>query len=289
MPQLELNEPEYNKFMESKQDKSDATKKQYRIQYNKLYKLTNKPIAETSEKKLMEIIDGISGNNNKQALLNIAILVRRMEKYSTTKLEDLQQRLKGEINKDIKIKNVELKETLPKYQELVDYTDYLWDKNEWTDYIINYLLLNYQVRNQDLDFDIVKRKKDANDPEKNYMWLQPKKVSYIRNRYKTAQRDGKELGGKKINVIDDPKFIVAMRRVLGCQKYDLECGTFIPNKNAIAYHLQKATYKGIGEGKTFKVIVNHFRDDIDKLKEIANNRGTDIKTVLDFYDIDRKD
>lgn len=286
MSEFEMSE--FEKFMESKSDKSEATKKQYRIQYNKLFKLAGKPIAETSEKKLMDIINDNPNNNNKQALLNIAILVRRMEKYSTTKLEELQKKLKEAINTDVKIKNEELKETLPRYQELVDYTDYLWDKGEWTDYVINYLLLNYQVRNQDLDFDIIKRKKDAADPEKNYMWLSPKKVTYIRTKYKTAQRDGKELGGKKVHTIEDKKFITAIRRVLGCQNSNLECGVFIPNKNAIAYHLQKATYKGIGEGRTFKVIVNHFRDNLDKIKEIANNRVTDINTVLNFYDIDRK-
>ncbi len=42
---------EYQKFMDSIKDKSDSTKKQYRIQYNKLFKLTEKPIGETSEKK----------------------------------------------------------------------------------------------------------------------------------------------------------------------------------------------------------------------------------------------
>ena len=277
---------EYERFMDSIKDKSDATKKQYRIQYNKLFKLTDKPIAETSEKKILDIVNDIDNNNNKQALINIAILIRRMEKLSTTKLEDAREKNKKQLTADVKKKNVELKETLPTYDELIEYMDYLYEKSEWTDFIINYLLINFQVRNQDLDFEIVKRKKDANDPEKNYMWLQPKKLTYIRNKYKTAFKDGKELYGKKINVITDKKMIVAMRRVLGCQNYDLKCGVFIPNKNAIAYHLQKATYKMLGESKYFKIIVNHFRNNLDKLKEISENRGTSITTILSSYDIE---
>ena len=42
---------EYDKFMATVENKSDSTKKQYRLQYNKLFKLTGKPIGETSEKK----------------------------------------------------------------------------------------------------------------------------------------------------------------------------------------------------------------------------------------------
>ena len=277
---------EYEKFMNSISDKSDATKKQYRIQYNKLFKLTDKPIGETSEKKILDIVNDIDNNNNKQALINIAILIRRMEKLSTTKLEDAREKNKKQLTADVKKKNVELKETVPSYDELIEYMDYLYEKSEWTDFIINYLLIYFQVRNQDLDFEIVKRKKDANDPEKNYMWLQPKKLTYIRNKYKTAFKDGKELYGKKINVITDKKMITAMRRVLGCQNYDLKCGVFIPNKNSIAYHLQKATYKMLGEGKYFKIIVNHFRNDLDKIKEISENRGTSVSTILSSYDIE---
>jgi len=276
---------EFEQFMDTIKDKSDATKKQYRIQYNKLFKLTDKPIGETSEAKILEIVTSQTNKNNEQALINIAILIRRLNKLSTKKLEDVREKNKKSITKHTKEKNVELKETLPSYDDLIEYMDYLYEKSQWIDYIINYLLINFQVRNQDLDFEIVKRKKDANDPEKNYMWLSPKKLTYIRNKYKTAFKDGKELYGKKINVITDKKMIVAMRRVLGCQDYELKCGVFIANKNAIAYHLQKATYKNLGEGRYFKIIVNHFRNDIDKLKEISENRGTSITTILQNYDI----
>ena len=148
--------------------------------------------------------------------------------------------------------------------------DYLFEKDEYTDYIINYLLIHLQVRNQDLDFDIIKRKKDANDKNKNYMWLQQNKLTYIRNVYKTAnivKPDGSTTGyGQKVNFITNPKMVLAVKRVHGCQKSDLDCGTFIPNKSSIAYHLQKATYKELGESKYFKIIVNHFRKDLDKLK-----------------------
>ena len=284
---------EYQKFMDSIKEKSDSTKKQYRIQYNKLFKLTEKPIRETSEKKIIEILNEIDNKNNSQALLNIAFLIRKMEGLSVVQLEKRRKQDKNNLIESVKEKNVELKDNLPSYSDIVEYMNYLYDKSEWTDYIINYLLINLQVRNQDLDFTIVSRKKDATDSKTNYMWLQNTKgkATFIRNVYKTATinaPDGTNHGyGQKVNTITEKKFIVALRRVLGCQKSDLDCGTFIPTKSAIAYHLQKATYKQIGEGKYFKIIVNHFRNNIDKLKEISENRGTDLKTILNFYDIEK--
>jgi hypothetical protein len=280
--------------MNSIKEKSDATKKQYRIQYNKLFKLTEKPIGETSEKKIIEILDNIDNKNNSQALLNIAFLIRKGEGLSVAQLEKRRKTDKNKLIDSVKEKNVELKENLPSYSDIVEYMNYLYDKSEWTDFIINYLLINLQVRNQDLDFTIVSRKKDATDNNKNYMWLQNTKgkATFIRNVYKTASinaPDGTNHGyGQKINNITDKKFIVALRRVLGCQKSGLDCGTFIPTKSAIAFHIAKATYKQIGEGKYFKIIVNHFRNNIDKLKEISENRGSDLRTILTSYDIDMK-
>jgi hypothetical protein len=276
-----MNMAEYNKFMKSIENKSTATQKQYRIQYNKLYKLLDKPIAEASEKKILETVIEQENMNNQQAILNIGFLVRKAEGLSVKKLEEYRENLKLKINEQIKKKNVELKETLPSYDDLIQYTEMLWENSEWTDYIINYLLIYYQVRNEDLDFSIVKRKKDANDPEKNYMWLQSGKVTYIRNRYKTDKTYG-----KKVNVITNKQFITAIRRVLGCQDSELKCGVFIPNKNAIAYYIIKATYKQLGETKYFKIVVNHFRKNLEKLKEISENRGTDLMTIYQYYNID---
>ena len=136
-----MNMAEYNKFMKSIENKSTATQKQYRIQYNKLYKLLDKPIAEASEKKILETVIEQENMNNQQAILNIGFLVRKAEGLSVKKLEEYRENLKLKINEQIKKKNVELKETLPSYDDLILYTEMLWENSEWTDYIINYLLI----------------------------------------------------------------------------------------------------------------------------------------------------
>jgi len=96
--------PEYDKFMESVKDKSQATQKQYRIQYNKLYKLLDKPVNETSENKILEIVKEQSNVNNQQALLNIGLVVRKLYGLSVKKLEEFREKLKLKINESIKKK-----------------------------------------------------------------------------------------------------------------------------------------------------------------------------------------
>jgi len=277
--------------MNSLENKSNATKKQYRIQYNKLYKLLDKPIAETSEKKIIELLNTIDNKNNSQALLNIAFIIRKNNGLSVTLLEKKRKDDKDKLIEAVKEKNIELKDTLPSYEDLIEYMDYLYERNEWTDYIINYLLINLQVRNQDLDFKIITRKRDATDSKSNYMWLQAtkNKIVFIRNVYKTAvihSPDGDTGYGQKTNTITDKKFIYALKQVISLQKKGLDDGVFIPNKSSISYYLQKATYKQLGEGKIFKIVVNHFRNDIDKLKELSENRGTSITTLLQSYDVE---
>lgn len=285
---------EFDEFMDSINNKSEATKKQYRNQYRKLLRMTEKPIGDTGEAKMLDILSEIENRNTQNALLNVSLLIRKMKGLGTSKLESLREKNKTKLTESVKAKNVALKENLPSYQDLLDYNQYLYGKNEWIDFIINYLLINVQVRNKDLDFEIVTRKRDADDKEKNYMFLQNNlgKAQYIRNVYKTAKiikPDGKDAGhGQKVNVIKDKQFIHALRRVLDGQKKGLETAVFIPTKSAIAYYIMKATYKQLGEGNYFKIVVNHFRSDPLKLKEISDNRGTNIVNILENYDIENQ-
>ena len=272
---------ELEKLNDSVADKSVNTQKSYKTQYNKLVKLLGKLVSETSEKKLIEVVLEQANNNQRQALINIGILIRRLYSLSSTKLEALREKLKGNLKMDVKEKNAVLQDTLPSYDDIVEYTAHLWEQMEWRDYIINYLLINYQVRNQDLVFDLVNLKRQTKDETKNYMWLSPKKVVYIRNVYKTANKYG-----KKIVTITDPKFLLAVKRVYSCKKRDEPCGIFIPTLSQVGYYIQKASYKQIGEGAYVKIIINHYRKDFSKLKEISENRGTSLRILGESYDIE---
>lgn len=289
---------ELDLFMKSEYaiDKSKNTQKAYNLQYRTLEKILGKPVGDASQKTLIDAIKdyqastkGEQNNNGKIALVNIAVLVRRYNKVATKDLEDFRDKLKENIKKDTQKKNVDLPASLPSYQDIVEYTEMLYNTNNWTDYIINYLLLNFAVRNKDLLFDIIRRKKLAkNDTKKNYLWLSDNFVEYIRNDYKTrdwSKTKPTQPYGPKVFKIKDKKFITAVRRVFAFRNHDEDCGVFIPNEAQLGYYLKKATLGGIGETAYNKVIINHFRNDIDKLKEISASRGTSIGALLEFYDI----
>ena len=277
---------EIAKFLASVEDKAPNTIKQYNAQYNKLFALIGKNIGETSEKKLIDIISDTVNINAKQALINIAIQVRRLDELSVAKLVSEREKNKHKLIGVVKNTNLKLQNSLPSYEELINYMDSLYEASAWTDYIINYLLIYHQVRNLDLLFDIVTRKKDMSADghiflSKNYLWLSPKKVVYTRNSYKTA-----DTHGQKVTTITDPKFITAVKRVFACQKHNETCGVFIPNSNQLGYYILNATYKQLGEGKIMKIVVNHFRHDLNKIKQIAASRGTSFDVILSNYDID---
>lgn len=259
----------FNNFIS---DKSKNTIKAYNTQYKKLHSLLGKDISDTSQKKVIDTIKELDNSNSKQALLNIAILIRTYNKNDIKELDKYRDTLKKEIKETQKKNNTHLSETLPTYEELQEYTESLKGKND-IHFIINYILMNYNVRNEDLRFKIVDRKKDTADTSFNYIWLSPKKAEYIRNVYKTS-----DTYGKKVNIITDKPFMSAVRKLMK-DKWEA------PAMEQIPYIIKKATLLGIGEGNYNKIIINKFRDNVDKLKEISNNRGTSITTLLDVYDI----
>ena len=159
-----------------------------------------------------------------------------------------------------KEKNAEIKDDLPSLDELEEYTEYLYENKKWFEYIINYLLINYQTRNKDLDFTIVGLKRDTKDKDKNFMWLERGRVTFIRNNYKTSNTYG-----TKTDVISDEKFVTALKRM----KTKIGGNTFIPNPDDPSYYVKKSTYKQIGEGAYFKVLVNTNRGDLQKLKSMG--------------------
>ena len=185
------------------------------------------------------------------------------------------------------MKKINSQNKLPSLTELQDYTDYLYNEGKWGDFILNYLLLELQVRNKDLYFQIVTRKKDMTDKTINYIWLnyRHKKAVYVRNDYKTN-----DTYGRKTNVLTNPKLLTALNRVLACQKHHEDCGVVIKNPEHLGYYVQQATYNKIGEGAYLKVIVNDAREtgNTQMLTEISDNRGTSVNELLKSYDLSKQ-
>ena len=271
--------PEFDKYAASYAEKSKNTIKTYNNAYKKLHEdLEQKDIHTCTSKEIFDKLDKYESPNTKQSLLNTAIGVWKIYNLDTDDLVAYREDLAKSIKQSIKTKNAALQEHLPSYADLVKHTKECYDSGKFVEYIVNFLLLNFQVRNMDLNFKIISQLVNADDPELNYMVPMKTKVYYVRNKYKTA-----ETYGPKQVVITDPEFITAIKRIQGMNKDGHN--VIIPNENTIAYRIQSLSYQNLGEGAIFKIVVNHFRNDLDELKRISMNRGTDIGTILANYDI----
>lgn len=272
---------EFDKLMDHVKDKSKSTINTYSIAYRKLRKLLEKDIEEASQKKIIEVIMERTTNlNSAQSLINIGVMVRKLNNLNVLELEHQRTKNTVALAQHVKEKNSHIGDTLPSYDELWQYTDSLYANSQWKEFIVNYLLLEYQTRNEDLKFTVVNRKMDCTDPNKNYIWLRNRVATFFRRQYKTAN-----VYGEKTHKITNMKFITAIRRIMGLQHIDDDKAVFIPTETQLGYYIQKYTYKELGETKYVKIVIDHFRGDIQKLREISQNRGTDLSTLAESYDI----
>jgi len=284
---------ELDEFRKTFATKSKITQGVYNSNYKKLREmLDDVDIASVSQKKIIETAQTLDNRNTQQSLINIAYLIRKNEGLAINELEAFRKKNQSFLKDKIYETNTALVDKLPSYDELVNFIDGLLKDQKYTQYVINYLLLHCQVRNADLNFEFVQFKKDTKNESKNYLWYsaRTKTAHYIRNVYKTAKiikPNGEITGyGQKIIKITDPKFIKVMKILVNYEKKESKPVVFIPNLETIAYHVKRMTYKGLGETMYFKIVVNHFRSDPNMLKQISYNRGTDINTILESYDIE---
>jgi len=270
---------EFKMLLDFIKEKKEATQKSYKANYRKLRILVNGDnLRDVSEDRVIKTVDReIEKVNTRQALLNIAITARNMTPVLPTgKL--IKQRTTNTNDVEAHVKENNSKLDLPDITEFDAYISDLYKKKKYREYIINYLMRNYYVRNQDLLFDTVTVKRDTIDSNLNYLWLDSKKrrVIYIRNSYKTV-----DTYGPKTYVIEDADFV---RAVKFCHKLQYAFPlTDSPEK--IGYYIKKLSFKELGEGAILKMIISHYKDDIHVLKEISEKRGTALDVLLTSYNI----
>ena len=103
--------------------------------------------------------------------------------------ELIEQRTINKKDVDDHLKQANSFKELPELAEYDAFVDSLWSECKYREYIVNYLMRHYYVRNQDLMFDIVDTKTETlADRCKNYLWVNKSKkcMTYIRNLYTIA-------------------------------------------------------------------------------------------------------
>jgi len=256
-------------------DKADSTKKQYLTQYDNIYSHFEEDLLSLSTQKISEYIDTLKTQNSQKNAYNVLVLlfdnIPDMRKFFVDKREDLR----AKIAEGVKKKNDILITEIPPFNEIMDY---LKDQSKKS-FIINYLLINFYVRNLDLDLKITKDTTKNEATQGNWLVINKNNIVYVRNSYKTFNRYG-----RKIIHISNRIFRKHVVDFFNDHKID---ELDLLDMNKIDYEIRKYTYKNLSEAEYLKSQIKHLTEtnQITKLTEIGDYRGTNIDLLMKNYNL----
>lgn len=259
------------------------SKKTYNTTYNKLVSsgLFSNPISDTPNLEVIKNIKTITDNAfNRKTYLTAIIKMKRLANKGIIELENYREQQKVDILQHIRDKKETANPDGLTLKGFENYVDALYRDQRYKEYIVNYLFLHYGVRNQDIDCIIVNGKKKTLPPDDNYLVVYKTKVDYIRKKYKTF----KTYGEKNIT-IKDKKFIIAVNAL---NRGDGQPLLITPtgerfNPSSLNTIIQRMTYGEAGEGRLFKLLIDEYKFNDEKITALADSRGTKKKEIMAFY------
>ena len=268
---------------------SPNTLNNYTSYYNRLLSmLGTDTVIENSNKVLIDTLN--SSNIPPNSIKLFITIIIRIKRTAGVSVDDLISYRNGKLSKQIEKydieKKIELNETLPSYDEIKKYINNLLNEDLHREYIINFLLINYGVRNLDCDVLITTDKSvtlKRNTLSENYLYLTPRYIIYQRNRYKTADVYGRKTY-KVINLSFRNSVSILLANRKECRLlFDCDGDTY--NDKQIGNLVQKSTYNNIGEGSMFKILIKHYNNfsNIEMIRFLAQSRGTDLNTIYKYY------
>lgn len=266
---------ERDEFINRIADKSAPTIKQYLSQYDKIYTLVKKDLVKASKEEiilLVEDTENVRTLNARKNVYNVLVLFfSGIDKDRYEAFVEKRENLRAEIAEEVKTKNNEKNETLPSYDKLKEHLD----QSEGSCYIINYLLMNYYVRNMDLDLTITRDQDMINSKDGNFLIVSKSDVTYHRNKFKTVKSKG-----SITVVIKNRTFRKNLVDYLG---KDGEKDLIVGGK--LDYFIRKCTYGSLGETDYLKTIVKHYMEtnNVVELNNIPMYRGSSIELVMKNY------
>ena len=254
-------------------DIGDKSKKVYLSILSRLFKEGFKfPMKKVEkEKYVKEFLMKFEKPATRLDLLNVIIILRTEMELPTDKLKELR----SEIRSDRQVKNIdtmnELGKTLPTLSEFEAKMDDAFNDGNYKKYVVNYVMKELGVRNMDVDVTIAKTKKEIEEG-KNYLVLQPKKVIYIRDSYKTHSKYGKQ-----VHNITDDKFMTSVKKI-GVGK--MLVGSL---QNA----LRKLQIDKLKESDIFKMLIDdaYENKNTERINELSKTRGSSIPTIKANYNV----
>ncbi len=276
---------------------SENTKRNYKYAYNKLMNMTNNVLisnlTDTKIVKLMKQLEILPMSKN--GMISVAINILKAYNKSTSSLEKYRETIIAEHYENKK-NDTTITDKLVSIKQLKDYTKQLYKDGKYIDFIINYIMINYGVRNMDLDLIVVKDKNQVNDID-NFIYATTKYVVVVINKYKTASTYGKKrftiYNNDLIRAVNNlltggslapPTPTPTQENAFGASPRD---ELKLINAVDINAYIQSRTLNNMGEGLVFKSIIAELakHNNIDKIKKLSKHRGSDVNTIFKDYHI----
>ena len=284
----------------SKKTLAKNTMRTYRTSYKKLLEiLATDKVADIEQSEIIELVGDEENYGSQNLLLTIAMMIKGDNDMNFSKINKHREIVRDEMKKNKwKVKD-EKKDELPTVASLQKHLNLMYATDNYRAYIINFILINFNTRNLDLDLIVTDsiseyRQVGAKGDENAILAGKNSTTYYHRNNYKTARTYG-----AKTNKISNVKFSRALRAYIQQQKQindghayllALENGDRIA-RDSISHYITKYTYDGLTESDYNKIIVTEkikSMDDYSKLKKISSNRGTAVETLIEEYNLDVK-
>ena len=267
----------------------ESTAKTYENSYKRLrvvldIKDKRRPIKNMSLDKIVEQLEGVENPNTKYSMF---VVVKKLftSDSDKDKINELDQKIRGEKRDHQIKKNGTLKKELPTYKEL---SDAVKKETKPLKYLINFIFLKVNTRNMDVAYiDLHKsvENEDDLDKDRNHIYIKDNKAIFIRNKYKTFRSYG-----QKRNVINVKKFVDTVKNLLGDKDkvalFETKKGGAI-TVGSIGSYFKRYMLLGLKEGEIMKIVLKHIDESgsYDSMRRVAANRGTSIGTLLKEYDI----
>jgi len=282
-------EREWSEYVQTTAFLSPHTIKSYKNSHNKITEYLEKPISETSVLEIINAVRDLTENPSSQSTLYTAVIVFR-------KLKNLDNDLIWKEKKALipaekvarQITSASKKQYLPTMDILKKHMNSHFYNQDWRGYIICFLLINYNTRNADLDLEFVENlHKTKADKTKNYIVIRKNDFIYIRNSFKTARKyKAKRHTFKSVPFGRAVRYYIA-EHPPNTRVYLLNKEGLPVNNNSIANYIKKHTYQGLTEGDYNKCAVSSITEiaDYGQLVALGERRGTDVKTLIEYYNI----
>jgi hypothetical protein len=275
---------ELQKFIETKFAVSEQTKKNYNYQYKSIRQLLEDDIINSTEEQILEAVKTLSNAkpSNEWTYMNLPYMIRLMNDKEIDKIQQRREELKVLRDNYEKEQKIIKNQTLPLMKDVKNYVKELLNKKDYIKYVINFLIMNYGVRNKDVDTFIVSSIKEVNDETINYLVVKKTEVEWIINDYKTKFI----YGAKKI--IIKSKFFIEVMSLMPKNVWLLNGKEQRLNESSLAMTIKRILYNNLTEGDYFKIIMNDINtkpNTLKLLKFYSKTRGTSLDTLLKYYDV----